>query len=139
MKRNDEQTKIYQQMSSAKRLETGCALHDFSFNRLLLLLKRENPDLSERSLKILATKRMLGEPAGILWRGNNNTSKTQYPSYANRLCCSDALWWTKKGMNWWGQGNSDLNLCCGLYFAWVAYISLNIGKILRLIKSLVEG
>ena len=66
MKRTSEQTKIYQDMSAAKRVATGCALHDFAFRRLVLLLRKQNPDLPDRSLKIMATKRMLGESAGIL-------------------------------------------------------------------------
>ena len=66
MKRSDEQTNIYRKMSATKRVETACGLHDFAFNRLLILLKRQHPDLTDRSVKILATKRILGESAGIL-------------------------------------------------------------------------
>jgi len=61
-----EQIDIYRRMTPAKRLQTGCALHDFVFNRLCLVLRRQHPEKSPREIKILATKRMLGESAAVL-------------------------------------------------------------------------
>ena len=56
-----EQVDIYRRMTPAKRLQTGCALHDFAFNRLRLVLRRQHPEKSPREINILATRTMLGD------------------------------------------------------------------------------
>ena len=53
MERTTEQTKIYQRMSTAKRVATGCALHDFAFQRLFAVLKKKNPAITDRQIKYL--------------------------------------------------------------------------------------
>ena len=62
----DEQRAIYRRMTPAERVSTGCALHDFAFNRVLLDLKGKWPELSHAELLKLATRRFLGEAAGVL-------------------------------------------------------------------------
>jgi len=63
---NDEQLAIYRRMSPSERVAAGCALHDFAFQRVMLDLRRQYPDRSEESLLKDATRRFLGEAAGVL-------------------------------------------------------------------------
>lgn len=60
------QTEIYKAMPPWKRLETGCALHDFAHNRVCAHIRKTNPDYSERQIKLEACRRFLGDTAGIL-------------------------------------------------------------------------
>jgi len=61
-----EQVDIYRRMTPAERVRTGCALHDFAFNRLCLFFRRRHPEKSSHEIEILATKRILGESAAVL-------------------------------------------------------------------------
>jgi len=62
----DEQCEIYRGMTPAERVAAGCALHDFAFERVLLNLKREQPERPESELIKEACRRFLGEAAGVL-------------------------------------------------------------------------
>ena len=62
----DEQCEIYRRMTPSDRVATGCALHDFAFERVLLDLKRKNPDRPAAELVKEAARRFLGEAAGVL-------------------------------------------------------------------------
>ena len=62
----EEQRRIYRRMSPAERVATGCALHDFAFDRVLLDLKRKHPDRTISELHEQAARRFIGEAAGVL-------------------------------------------------------------------------
>ena len=62
----DEQREIYARMSPAERVATGCALHDFAFERVLEALRRDHSDLPESELLKRAARRFIGEAAAVL-------------------------------------------------------------------------
>ena len=53
-------------MTPAERVRTGCALHDFAHQRLVLHPTREHPELDRREILKLVCKRSLGDAADVL-------------------------------------------------------------------------
>lgn len=59
------QEDVYRSMTPSERVAAGCALHDFAFERMALFLRRLHPEKSEREILKKATRRFLGDAAGI--------------------------------------------------------------------------
>jgi hypothetical protein len=62
----EEQLEIYRRMTPAQRVAIGCSLHDFAFERVLLDLRRRQPDRSEAEHRREAARRFLGDAARVL-------------------------------------------------------------------------
>ena len=60
------QIEAYRRMTPAERVRSGCALHDFAYQRLILFLTRTHPDRSQADIRRLAARRFLHDAAGIL-------------------------------------------------------------------------
>ena len=60
------QQDIYRAMTPAERVAAGCALHDFAFQRMVAYLRDRHPDKAEREILVMATRRFLGDAAGVL-------------------------------------------------------------------------
>jgi hypothetical protein len=60
------QQDIYRAMTPAERVAAGCALHDFAFERMVVYLRGQHPEKSEREILVMATRRFLGDAARVL-------------------------------------------------------------------------
>ncbi len=61
-----KQFEIYRKMSPAQRLRTGCALHDFAYQRVRFQISRKHPEKSAKEINKLVCKRFLNDAAGVL-------------------------------------------------------------------------
>jgi len=60
------QIDVYRRMTSAERVKTGCALHGFAHQRMVLFLSRKHPNKSPAEVLRMAAGRFLHDTAGVL-------------------------------------------------------------------------
>ena len=63
---NEKQIEIYRRMTPAERLKVAFNLHDFAHKRVMVHLKRNHPNLSEKEINVLTARRFLGDAADVL-------------------------------------------------------------------------
>jgi hypothetical protein len=66
MESDSRQIEIYRRMNSRERIAVACGLHDFAHQRVVLCLREQFPDKTEREILIEAACRFLPESAAIL-------------------------------------------------------------------------
>jgi Zn-dependent M32 family carboxypeptidase len=61
------QIEIYQQMPIYKRVQVGCQLHDFAYQRLKMFLHHKFKEKGEAWVQREILKRYFGETAGLFY------------------------------------------------------------------------
>lgn len=76
METDPRQIEIYRRMAPNERIAVACGLHDFAHHVVVLNLKEQHPEWSERDIQIEAASRFLNESAAVLRTSSADAKKT---------------------------------------------------------------